>query len=257
MSLDRGQSHNMVAFFADQDVGFEAVKFVLGKYPQHVKCIVTTKDNEIAEFARISDCRTLLYDEISKQNTNSILSGLEFIFLAWWPKIIPDYIIDAPTVGVVNFHPSFLPHNRGKNYNFWTLVENTPFGVTLHFVDRGIDSGDIIFQSRMSKNWEDTGETLYYKAKEKMLSLFKASYLDIVSGRFQRTPQNLDQGQLHYSNELDLASHVHLDQMYSARHLFNLLRARTFKDKPSCYFIDNDKKYEVRISITELSDEPN
>lgn len=257
MSLNRDQSHNMVAFFADQDVGFEAVKHVLEIFPQHVQCIVTTKDNEIAEFARESRCRTLLYDDLTKQNMNAILNGVEFIFLAWWPKIIPDYIIDAPTVGVVNFHPSFLPHNRGKHYNFWTLVEDTPFGVTLHFVDRGIDSGDIIFQSRISKSWEDTGETLYYKAKEEMLSLFKARYLDIISGRFQRTPQLADQGQLHYSKELDLASHVHLDQTYSARNLLNLLRARTFNNKPACFFIDNDKKYEVRVRITELPDEQN
>ena len=83
---------------------------------------------------------------MTAQNTNAICDGVEVIFLAWWPKIVLDYIVDAPNVGVANFHPTFLPYDRGKNYVFWRLVEGTSFGVTLHFVDEGIDSGDIAFQ---------------------------------------------------------------------------------------------------------------
>lgn len=251
------QRRNITAIFADQDVGLSVVQYVLEKHPRHIQCIVTTGANEIAEVARSSGCRTLCYDEITEQNSKSILAGVEVIFLAWWPRIIPEYILDTPGVGVVNLHPSLLPYNRGKNYNFWTIVENTPFGVTLHFADKGIDSGDILFQSQIGKSWEDTGETLYLKARQEIFSLFKARYLDIMSGRYTRCPQDPEHGHIHYSKELDAASRIYLDKSYSARNLLNLLRARTFKGKPACCFIDEGKKYEVRISITEVSDEPN
>jgi methionyl-tRNA formyltransferase len=248
---------NITALFADQDVGRDVVHYILENHPAHLKCVITTGDNEIAELARSFGCETLSIDEINEQNAAAIFAGVEIIFLAWWPRIIPAYMINAPGTGVVNFHPSLLPYNRGRNYNFWTIVENTPFGVTLHFVDEGIDSGDILFQSRIEKGWEDTGETLYLKAQKEIVSLFKARYLDIIAGKYTRTPQNPEQGQMHYFKELDPASRIYLDRTYKAADLLNLLRARTFTGKPSCYFYDGDQKYEVRISIKEAPDESN
>jgi methionyl-tRNA formyltransferase len=248
---------NIIALFADQDVGFSAVQYVLENHPSHIRCVVTTGENEIAELARSHGCEVISGDAINKQNATAYFGETEFIFLAWWPRIIPAYIINAPKTGAINFHPSLLPCNRGKNYNFWTIVENTPFGVTLHFVDEGIDSGDILFQSRIEKHWEDTGETLYLKAKGEMISLFKARYLDIIEGKYARTPQNPEHGQIHYFKELDPASRIYLDRTYKAADLLNLLRARTFTGKPSCYFYDGGKKYEVRISIKEATDESN
>jgi methionyl-tRNA formyltransferase len=244
---------NSVAFFADQDVGLGAVEYVLEQHPGHIKCVVTTCSNEITRLAKSSGCRTLIYEEITRRNAAAILGDVEVIFLAWWPKIIPAYIIDAPRTGVVNFHPSLLPYNRGKNYNFWTIVEDTPFGVTLHLVDEDIDSGDILFQTPIEKTWEDTGGTLYLKAKQQMLALFQARYLDILEGRYERTRQDKSLGRLHYAKELDVASQLDLDHRCSVREVLNLLRARTFEGKPACYFRDGRKKYEVRVSISEVA----
>lgn len=245
---------NSVAFFADQDVGLSAVRHVFEKHPSHVKCVVTLSDNEIAALARSFGCQVLYYHEITVQNVETIFSGVSFIFLAWWPRIIPGFIIKIPKVGVVNFHPSFLPYNRGKNYNFWTIVEDTPFGVTLHFVDEGIDSGDILFQSSIKKSWEDSGGSLYSKAKREIVLLFQDKYLDIIEGRYVRTVQDATIARTHYSRELDEASRLDLDRKYSCRELLNLLRARTFEGKPSCYFYADEKRHEVRISIREVND---
>ncbi|MGD8619348.1 MAG: formyltransferase family protein [Gammaproteobacteria bacterium] len=253
----QGQRSNITAFLADQSVGREVVLYMLQEHPSHTRCVITTDENEIAEIARSYGCETHIIGEINERNVATIFEGVEVIFLAWWPRIIPGYIINAPKTGVVNFHPSLLPYNRGKNYNFWTIVENTPFGVTLHFADEGIDSGDIIFQSPIEKGWEDTGETLYLKAQKEMVALFKARYLDIIEGNYARIPQDAECGQIHYFRELDPASRIHLDKTYNAADLLNLLRARTFTGKPSCYFYDNGRKYEVRISIKEAADEPN
>jgi methionyl-tRNA formyltransferase len=247
------QHRHCVAIFADQDVGLGAVQYVLERYPEHVKCVVTTTSNEISSLAESSGCQTIFYDEITQQSARAFFDDVEVIFLAWWPRIIPTHIIDAPRIGVVNFHPSLLPYNRGKHYNFWTIVEGTPFGVTLHFVDEGIDSGDILFQTPIEKTWEDTGQTLYVKAKREILALFQSRYLDIVEGRYQRKKQDTSLGRLHYARELEPASQLHLDQCRSVREVLNLLRARTFEGKPACYFQDGPKRYEVRVSITEVA----
>lgn len=57
--------------------------------------------------------------------------------LAWWPRILKARILSIPSMGWLNFHPSLLPNNRGKNPNFWCLADTTPCGVSLHFIDEG------------------------------------------------------------------------------------------------------------------------
>lgn len=244
-----------VALFADQDVGLDALRFVADHHANHLALVVTTSDNEIAASARSAGCTCIIYEALLTHEGQALLKDIDLAFLAWWPTILPSEIITAVGGPVVNFHPSLLPYNRGKHYNFWTLVEDTPFGVSLHLVTEQVDAGDILFQESISKSWEDTGGTLYLKAKIAILRLFKRRYDDIVCGRYVPIRQQLAAGSFHRSRELEPASRIDLAGTYSARQLLNLLRARTFDGKPACFFLDDGKRYEVRIRINEVSSE--
>lgn len=171
--------------------------------------------------------------------------------LAWWPHLIREPLISSPARGFINFHPSFLPFNRGKHYNFWALVEQSPFGVTIHRVAAEVDAGPIIFQKSISYGWSDTGGTLYEKAQAAMIQLFTETYDCLRTGDYTERPQNLTQGSRHLARELDAACQIDLDAPTTARSLLNLLRARTFAGKPACTFIDRDQVWEVRVTITE------
>ena len=174
----------------------------------------------------------------------------EIGFLLWWPKIISQRLISSLRFGFINTHPSLLPHNRGKHYNFWALVEQSPFGVSLHFVESGIDSGDLVAQKSISYTWEDTAETLYQLAVAGMKELFFESYPLIRKGEISAWSQDLSLGSFHYASELEVASLIDLDQPTTARQLLNQLRARTFKGHPACSFCEDGVQYEVRIEIT-------
>ena len=76
--------------------------------------------------------------------------------------ILEEQIILALKKNIVNLHNSFLPWNRGKDPNLWSIVNNTPRGVTLHYVSPGLDKGDIIVQRLVPLSSEDTLETSYY-----------------------------------------------------------------------------------------------
>ena len=71
----------------------------------------------------------------------------DFAISYTYPYIIRQSTIDILKGKIVNLHTSFLPYNRGSNPNIWSIVDNTPRGVTLHYIDSGIDSGDIIAQT--------------------------------------------------------------------------------------------------------------
>ena len=177
--------------------------------------------------------------------------GVDLGVLAWWPSLLKPQILDVPKLGFVNTHPSLLPHNRGKHYNFWALVEQAPFGVTLHRVDEGIDSGDILAQSAIDYGWCDTAETLYIKAQNEMVKLFTTHYPVLRAGSLAGLPQSADEGSFHLASEIEPASRLNLEGSYRCRDLLNLLRARTFDGHPGCWFEDSGRHYEVAISIRE------
>ena len=180
-----------LVLFADGFVGKEIASFLIDKYPEDLYSVVCLTKNDIYRYAKEKNITVLDYSE-EKKLLNRLSCDLGV--LAWWPKIIKEPLLSLPNLGFINTHPSFLPYNRGKHYNFWALVEEAPFGVTLIFVDSGIDTGDIIFQMPIDYDWCDTGETLYKKAQAKMVRLFIDNYHLIRNGKYKKIPQDLKSG---------------------------------------------------------------
>jgi methionyl-tRNA formyltransferase len=243
--------------FAAGLVGYQIAKFFGDNNEPLAGLVLDSTDNAGLNASMIKasgiDHRHVIYSkDVYDPNIIAFLRDLQadLGILAWWPYIVKEPILSITRLGILNFHPSYLPYNRGKNYNFWTLVEDTPFGVTLHFINSGIDSGDIAFQARIEKNWEDSGKTLYERAQTEIVRLFIDSFPMIRQGNIPRIPQDLSKGSYHKSSELDSASYLDLEKSYKARDLLNVLRARTFPPYPSAWFKDGDQEYEVRIEIT-------
>ena len=234
---------------ADQKVGFEIARFLIEHYPQDLALIVTIEENEI--FQECLSQKIPVYVFNSSEELLSYLEGLQIDMgiLGWWPKLINKQLREKPRLGFINTHPSLLPHNRGKHYNFWAIVEEAPFGVSLHCVDDGIDTGDIVAQQHIPYGWCDTGGSLYRKAQETMVDLFCSTYPKLREGYFQRVPQDSDISSFHRASELESASCLELNASYQGREILNLLRARTFPGYPGCWFEENGEKYEVRIEI--------
>jgi len=235
---------------ADSVVGDAITEWMLQNYPDDLAAVVYIEESNLIVAAREKDIPCFLFEsELQIRDELSHISPFDIGILAWWPKIISSSLISLCRAGFINTHPSLLPHNRGKHYNFWALVEQAPFGVSLHFVDKGIDNGDIVAQMPIIYSWEDTGGSLYEKAGNEIVNLFKTIYPDIRNGEVKRVPQNLKDGSIHFANEINQASEIYLDKNYTARDLFNLLRARTFPGKPACTFKDNNETYEITVNI--------
>lgn len=117
--------------------------------------------------------------------------------------LIKKDIIDYLPRRIINFHPSFLPWNRGYNPNYWSIKENTPFGVSLHFIDEDIDSGPIIAQTRAFYSQEDTLRITYNRLRTLMVSLFKACWPEIREGKMTEKSQNVNNATLHYRKDFE------------------------------------------------------
>jgi methionyl-tRNA formyltransferase len=249
-----------IALFADGEVGKQLLDFVWTDHQATLIALVHTDEQGIVAkqsgVLGLSDVGipVLCANTLSEADLAERLRAqrCDYFVLGWWPRIIQKQLISAAIQGVINLHPSLLPYNRGRNYNFWTIIEDSPFGVSLHFVDEGIDTGDVIAQVRIPKSWEDTGESLYLRAREEIITLFKRTYPKIITGTISATRQELGKGSFHYAKEMGEASRIDLDRSYTARELLNLIRARTFPPHPACSFEDAGERYEVTVRIRKI-----
>jgi methionyl-tRNA formyltransferase len=182
----------------------------------------------------------------------------------WLSDLQPDWLISfsfgyflgagvraIPKLGALNVHPALLPFNKGSYPNVWSIVDKTPAGVTLHFMDEGLDTGDIVAQDTVTVSPTDTGASLYHRLEEASIDLFKKQWPSIRAGVVPRHPQ-LGEGTTHRKTDVDRIDCIDPNGTYRAQDLIDLLRARTFPPYYGAYLDLGDRKVYLRL---ELSDE--
>ena len=239
-----------IVLFADGFVGEKLVRFLLKGFKDQIFLIITYEDNQISKMAKIANIRTFAFYD-NDHLINNLPKKFDLGFLLWWPKVIKKEILSLSKEGFYNLHPSLLPFSKGKHPNFWTIRKEEPYGVSIHKVIEEIDAGEIIAQKSISIAWEDNGGTLYKKSEIECINLFKKTFPKILINKISKTIKNSG-GSFHLEKEMFLESKIDLEKSYKAKDLFNLLRARTFKGKPSCWFSFKKSKYEVRIKINKV-----
>jgi methionyl-tRNA formyltransferase len=104
---------------------------------------------------------------------------------------------------IINLHPSFLPWGRGYHPNYWSIKEHFAHGVTIHFIDEGIDTGDIVAQTRCFYSESETLRDTYDRLRRLMVDLFKSCWPELRQGSMAGMPQNKNEGCLHYKKDFD------------------------------------------------------
>ena len=162
----------------------------------------------------------------------------------------PEFLSLFPK-GVVNLHPALLPYNRGQYPNVWSIIDRTPAGTSLHYIDEGIDTGDIIGQKEVPVVAEDTGESLYKKLEQASLGLFKEYWPQIRDGAAPRVPQaDLNRkATYHKTRDVERVDSIDLDAKYAARELIDVLRARTFPPYKGAFITVDGKRVYLRIQL--------
>ena len=93
--------------------------------------------------------------------------------------------------GIINLHTGLSPYSRGGNCNLFMLIEGHPelVGITIHHIDRGIDSGDIIITARAPLDRDDTYEIVEAKNYRLGIDLMIVALHQLAEGRAVRVPQ--------------------------------------------------------------------
>ena len=75
-------------------------------------------------------------------------------------RIVKPHIFNIASHGCLNFHPGILPWIKGSFPVVWAILKDIPVGSTVHFINEGIDTGEIISQKEVSRDPDDTIESL-------------------------------------------------------------------------------------------------
>lgn len=162
--------------------------------------------------------------------------------------ILKQEILSAAKYGAVNLHPAYLPYNRGAHPNVWSIVDETPAGVTLHMIDEKVDRGKILTRKRVEILPTDTGKSLYQRLENEAYNLFIATWPKLVTGEIKPRRQS-GRGSWHQVKDLAQLDKIDLDKKYTGRELINTLRARTFPPYKGAYFKTGEKKILVRVKL--------
>lgn len=123
------------------------------------------------------------------ENESDILKNVDFIISFGYRHILRNAIIKKFQNRILNLHISYLPWNRGADPNLWSFLENTPKGVTIHYIDENVDTGDIIAQQEVVFSDEETLKTSYERLIITIINLFKKVWPQIRSGNLQAYSQ--------------------------------------------------------------------
>jgi methionyl-tRNA formyltransferase len=143
--------------------------------------------------------------------------------LAFVTDIAPAKFLAVPKLGAICYHPSILPKYRGSSAINWAVINGeTKTGLTIFWVDAGIDTGDILLQKEVEVGPEETTGEVYFN---KLYPLGVEAVIDavdlIAEGKAPRLPQDHSQGTYDPPCDEKVAG---LDWRKSGREVFNFIR---------------------------------
>lgn len=151
--------------------------------------------------------------------------------VACFSRRIPREILTLPRLGCLNVHPSLLPKNRGPQPLFWTLrLGERRAGVTIHYLDEGMDSGDIVVQEPIELEDGIGYEALENRCAERGGALLAHAIKTVYAGKARRIPQNEAISSYHGAPEA--ADFLIPADQWDARRVYNFARGLRNWDQP-------------------------
>lgn len=195
------KNNQSIFFIGGRDRGFLCLSELLKRKEKLVgACImqedpheIEKYDERIGTFLKNKQIKYIFCNNVNKKNAKEFIKSLNpyLIVVMGWRTIIPSEILDLPKGGCVAVHESLLPFYRGFSPVNWAIINGEKeSGVSLFYLDKGIDNGDIIAQEKIKIGPDDTAYDLYKKTTKASIEIF-FKYLPLLkNAKAPRIKQN-------------------------------------------------------------------
>tara|TARA_B110000027_G_C15944015_1_gene222561 strand:+ start:79 stop:654 length:576 start_codon:yes stop_codon:yes gene_type:complete len=159
------------------------------------------KQTNLINFLRKKNINVVCIGQ-KKININTISKDDRLIVFGY-RSIIDKKILKKLYFPPINLHLSYLPYNKGSHPNYWSFFERTPNGVTIHEVNKKLDSGKIIFQKKLK--FKLTKKSTFYSTYlilfKEIEKLFSKNYKIFLDNKYESKSQ-IGKGTFHLRGDL-------------------------------------------------------
>lgn len=215
-------------------------------------------------FLGSNDIGDLIYDWLTDCDDADVLALLteseqlslverlepDLLVSAGFRHIVPESVLEVPERGAVNVHKSYLPYNRGANPNVWSIVEDAPAGVSLHYMTPDVDAGPIVDRRQVEVRPDDTGRDLYERLEAAQFQQFTDVWPEVRDGTVDPVEQADEAGTYHYKQDFVDLWEIDRDETVVAGEFLDRLRALTFPPYDNAYFEVDGTRYYVEVDVT-------
>lgn len=197
-------------------------------------------------------------DEVTRMNIRLFdldealrLKNLDLVISVLHGPIFKEPFISWVKYGILNLHPAPLPYYRGANGGAHAIINGEKkFGISLHYIDEGIDTGPIIDIYWLKIKPDDTGKSLYKRTHDLGKQLFKDKIKLVIKEakkgkKVSAQKQNNSQANYYPRNSL---SNKEINLLKSYKQIYNFVRALQFTPFEPAYFKYKGKKIHLKIN---------
>lgn len=193
-----------VLYFGSGDIGLPSLRWLLDTPDVEVAGVVTQPDrasgrglrvhtSEIKQLALARGVPVLQPSRVRDPEAVAQIAGMKadlFIVMAYG-QILPHPVLDTPPLGALNLHASLLPRHRGAApVQAALLAGDARSGITVMWMDAGLDTGDILLERECAVHPDDTAGSLHDRLAALAPEALCAAIALIREGRPPRTKQD-------------------------------------------------------------------
>ena len=230
-----------------KNIVFELIKYLSKQKKDVYYFLVLDKNKKIIDFLN-KNKKKIIKKNFFYFTENVKKNQFDWLINLWTPIIFKKEFIKKFNNNL-NLHPSFLPYNRGKDPYIWSIVDQTPFGVTIHKMNDKIDDGDFYIRKKISLNFPFSGYNLYKESLLEIKKLFLKNWIKIKNNN-KKLKKYKKKMKLNYRKDLHKINLINLDDIKNTKIKKFILGALS-QDFPSFKQQIRYKKkiYDVKITI--------
>lgn len=242
-----------IGFFGDGPWSHNAFNLLLKEKDYEISFVCVRNDpgdEVLIGLAKRNKIEVIQHENINSSKFISKLQSFKcdiFVSLAF-NQIFKKEVISIPLHGAINCHAGKLPRYRGRNILNWALInDEKEFGITVHYIDEGIDTGDIILQKTFPITDSDCYKTLLKTAYMECGPIVMEALRSISSRKEMRVKQSDISNKSFYCVGRKQGDEL-IDWNQSSREIFNFIRSIT-DPGPNARGILNNKEMQIIKSV--------
>tara|TARA_B000000532_G_scaffold133164_1_gene106849 strand:+ start:536 stop:1288 length:753 start_codon:yes stop_codon:yes gene_type:complete len=238
-----------VVMLCSKKIGLECLKILYANqenFSYKILGVLTNeRGNEILHY-----CARNNLNIINDLNDYQDLQNVDIAISVQYHKILKQEHIDVASELTVNLHMAPVPEYRGCNqFSFAIINKEDFFGTTLHIIDTGVDSGDILFDRRFPISKDINVEDLYNKTFSESIILFEENLKNIIFGDYIPIKQDSNNKKTYFYKRKDIEKIKKIDLSWSKEKINRYIRATSMPGFDPPYSYLNGEKIELELGV--------